>query len=46
MCFSAQIEESYAKYQRMTGAQIDIDQFMEIFGIHVQRPSCEVCKRR
>jgi putative SOS response-associated peptidase YedK len=42
MCFSAQIEESYAKYQRMTGAQIDIDQFMEIFGIGVRDPSLKI----
>jgi putative SOS response-associated peptidase YedK len=42
MCFSAQIEESYAKYLRVTGAEIDIDQFMEIFGLAVRDPSIKI----
>jgi putative SOS response-associated peptidase YedK len=32
MCYSAQIQSAYMKYLRETGAQMDIDQFVEIFG--------------
>jgi putative SOS response-associated peptidase YedK len=42
MCFSAQIEQSHAKYLRMTGAQIDIEQFMEIFGLRVRDASIKI----
>lgn len=42
MCFSAQIEESYAKYLRMTGAEMDIDQFMDIFGLRVRNSSVKI----
>jgi putative SOS response-associated peptidase YedK len=31
MCYSAMIKEEYAQYVRATGAEIDLDQFMEIF---------------
>lgn len=33
MCYSAQIVEGYRKYLRMTGAEIDMDQFLEILGL-------------
>lgn len=33
MCYSAQITEGYRKYLRMTGAEIDMDQFLEILGL-------------
>ncbi|MEO6367807.1 MAG: SOS response-associated peptidase family protein [Steroidobacteraceae bacterium] len=42
ICFSAQIEESYSKYLRATGAQIDIEQFVEIFGVRVHDPSIKI----
>jgi putative SOS response-associated peptidase YedK len=32
MCYSAQIQAAYMKYLRETGAEMDIDQFVEIFG--------------
>jgi putative SOS response-associated peptidase YedK len=32
MCYSAQIQSAYMKYLRETGAEMDIDQFVEIFG--------------
>ncbi len=32
MCYSAQIQSAYTKYLRETGAEMDIDQFVEIFG--------------
>ena len=35
MCYSAQIQAAYMKYLRETGAQMDIDQFVEIFGARV-----------
>ena len=31
MCYSAMIKEQYAQYRRATGAEMDLDQFMEIF---------------
>jgi hypothetical protein len=35
MCYSAQIQAAYLKYLRETGAEMDIDQFVEIFGARV-----------
>jgi putative SOS response-associated peptidase YedK len=32
MCYSAQIQAAYLQYLRRTGAEMDIDQFVEIFG--------------
>ncbi len=32
MCYSAQVEASFAAYRRMTGAELDLEQFEEIFG--------------
>jgi putative SOS response-associated peptidase YedK len=32
MCYSAQLEEAYRAYLRMTGAEMDLSQFMEIYG--------------
>lgn len=31
MCYSAMIKEEYAQYVRATGAEMDLEQFMEIF---------------
>ena len=42
MCYSAQIEESYAKYLRMTGAEMDIQQFMDIFGMRARDASIRI----
>jgi putative SOS response-associated peptidase YedK len=35
MCYSAQIQSAYNRYLRETGAEMDIDQFVEIFGARV-----------
>jgi putative SOS response-associated peptidase YedK len=35
MCYSAQIQAAYLRYLRETGAEMDIDQFVEIFGARV-----------
>jgi putative SOS response-associated peptidase YedK len=35
MCYSAQIQQAYLAYLRRTGAEMDIDQFVEIFGARV-----------
>jgi hypothetical protein len=35
MCYSAQIQAAYMKYLRETGAEMDVDQFVEIFGARV-----------
>jgi putative SOS response-associated peptidase YedK len=32
MCYSAQVEANFREYKRMTGAEMDIDQFTEIYG--------------
>ena len=37
MCYSAQIQAAYLRYLRETGAEMDIDQFVEIFGARVSR---------
>lgn len=36
MCYSAMIVESYQRYLRMTGAEMDLDQFMELIGFRAQ----------
>lgn len=35
MCYSAQIQAAYLQYLKRTGAEMDIDQFVEIFGARV-----------
>jgi putative SOS response-associated peptidase YedK len=42
MCYSAMIKAEYARYLRATGAQMDISQFMEIFGWEVGGKRLEV----
>lgn len=39
MCFSAQIEMQFDEYVKMTGAEIDYDQFKEIYGAGVSDAS-------
>ena len=36
MCYSAQIAEAYKTYLRMTNAEMDLEQFIEIFGARAQ----------
>jgi putative SOS response-associated peptidase YedK len=35
MCYSAQIQAAYLQYLKRTGAEMDIDQFVEIFGARI-----------
>jgi putative SOS response-associated peptidase YedK len=42
MCYSAQIQAAYVKYLRETGAEMDIDQFVEIFGARVSDSSIRI----
>jgi putative SOS response-associated peptidase YedK len=42
MCYSAQIQAAYMKYLRETGAEMDVDQFVEIFGARVSDSSIRI----
>ncbi|HUR26893.1 MAG TPA: hypothetical protein VM509_01795, partial [Planctomycetota bacterium] len=42
MCYSAQIQAAYLKYLRETGAELDIDQFVEIFGARMSDSSIRI----
>ena len=42
MCYSAQLQAAYARYLRETGAEMDIDQFVEIFGARVADSSIRI----
>ena len=42
MCYSAQIQAAYTKYLRETGAEMDIDQFVEIFGARFSDSSIRI----
>jgi putative SOS response-associated peptidase YedK len=42
MCYSAQIQAAYLKYLRETGAEMDIDQFVEIFGARMADSSIRI----
>jgi hypothetical protein len=42
MCYSAQLQAALARYLRETGAQMDMDQFVEIFGARVSDSSIRI----
>jgi putative SOS response-associated peptidase YedK len=42
MCYSAQLQAAYMKYLRETRAEMDIDQFVEIFGARVSDSSIRI----
>ena len=42
MCYSAQLQAALARYVRETGAQMDMDQFVEIFGARVSDSSIRI----
>jgi putative SOS response-associated peptidase YedK/truncated hemoglobin YjbI len=42
MCYSAQIQQAYMAYLKRTGAEMDIDQFVEIFGARVSDASIRI----
>jgi putative SOS response-associated peptidase YedK len=42
MCYSAQLQAALARYVRETGAQMDMDQFVEIFGARITDSSIRI----
>ncbi|HUQ10936.1 MAG TPA: SOS response-associated peptidase family protein [Steroidobacteraceae bacterium] len=42
MCYSAQIQQAYLAYLKRTGAEMDIDQFLEIFGARASDSSIRI----
>ena len=42
MCYSAQLQAAYLRYLRETGAEMDIDQFVEIFGARITDSSIRI----
>jgi hypothetical protein len=42
MCYSAQIQQAYLTYLKRTGAEMDLDQFLEIFGARVSDTSIRI----
>jgi putative SOS response-associated peptidase YedK len=42
MCYSAQLQAAYMRYLRETGAEMDIDQFVEICGARVSDSSIRI----
>ena len=44
MCYSAMVESSFSRYVRETGAQMDIDQFEEIFGWREREPGLRILR--
>ena len=44
MCFSAQLEFDFGEYVKMTGAEMDLEQFKEIFGAGVSDLSINIAR--
>src|SRR5688572_8083803 len=42
MCYSAQLQAAYMAYLKRTGAEMDIDQFVEIFGARMSDTSIRI----
>ena len=42
MCYSAQLQAALAEYRRRTGAEMDMDQFVEIFGARASDSSIRI----
>jgi len=42
MCYSALVEADYRNYLRMTGAEMDLDQFLEIFTARIEDRSIRI----
>lgn len=42
MCYSAQVEAAYREYVKMTGAELDLEQFEEIYGFRISDPSIRI----
>jgi putative SOS response-associated peptidase YedK len=42
MCYSAQIQAAYLQYLKRTGAEMDLDQFVEIFGARITDSSIRI----
>jgi len=44
MCYAAQVSAAHANYLRMTGAQMDFEQFEEIFGLRNEDPAVRIAR--
>ena len=42
MCYSAQLVAAHHRYLRLTGAEMDFDQFKEIYGVRAHDPSIRI----
>jgi len=42
MCYSAQVETQYRRYVRETGAEMDLEQFEQVFGMRAALPSLRI----
>lgn len=42
MCYSAMVDKAYNSYLRMTGAQMDLQQFAEIYGMRAVDPGIRI----
>src|SRR5262245_58737412 len=42
MCYSAQVETQYRRYVREAGAEMDLEQFEEVFGMRMAQPSLRI----
>lgn len=42
MCYSAQLVAAHHRYLRLTGAEMDFDQFKEIYGVRLHDPSVRI----
>jgi hypothetical protein len=42
MCYSAQISAAYHRFLRETGAEMDIDQFTEVYGFNIQYSNVKI----
>jgi len=44
MCYSALVEDQYSRYLRETGAEMDLEQFEEVFGMRAADPSLRILR--
>jgi putative SOS response-associated peptidase YedK len=42
MCYSAQLQRAYMNYVRETGAEMDLEQFKDIFGVRMKDPAIRI----
>lgn len=44
MCYSAQVKAAHHAYVKLTGSQIDIEQFLEVYGFRFEDPSIRIAR--